>query len=50
MVHRVQDLSLHSVGMFEWPARPGYVQDLTLGWIKFHIPCSSIQPKIKVYY
>ena len=39
MVYRVQDLSVHSVGMFDWLAIPGYVQDLTLGWIKFHIPC-----------
>ena len=39
MVYRVQDLFVHSVGMFDWLARPGYVQDLTLGWIKFHIPC-----------
>ena len=39
MVYKVQDLSVPSVRMFDLPAGPGYVQDLTLGWIKFHIPC-----------
>ena len=39
MVYRVKDLSVYIVRMFDWPARPGYVQDLTLGWIKFHISC-----------
>ena len=44
MVYRVQNISLHSVRMFDWPARPKYVHELTLGWIKFNISCFFSTP------
>ena len=33
IVYGVKDLSVHSVLVVDWPTGPGYVQDLTLGWI-----------------
>ena len=34
MVNGVKDFSVHSVLVFDWPTRRGYVHDLSLGWIK----------------
>ena len=39
--------TVHSVRVFGWPLRSGYVQDLALGWIRFHIPCF---PTLGVYW
>ena len=34
MVYGVKGLSVHSVLVFDWPTRPGYVHDLNLDGLK----------------
>ena len=47
MVNGIKDLSVHSVLVFDWLTRPGYVHDLTLERIKLHIQCFF--PTLAIY-